>query len=361
MNLKSSLITAAILSAASLSPRAFAQPVPGLRTVMSAAHEQRIQLQNVSPSMMAWWLDPDKHPEPVQMRGSRDNRQANPLIADKANPDKEIPALPADIARIETLDSQNALLVVGTEAGLSELAKVVALLDKPLRQVEVQGQFVVISPEDAKSLGISISSDPKKRYSAFPLNAGTLARIAALKTQNKISVLSTPRVLAIENLTAAISSRIGQPVFIDIAARLEPGGAAVKLIGADSLMLVTTNSTFTVTPTIVGDNSLQLQLAPARILQLEQPQFSSRPLRPWNEDITPAQMRDEMRHNPTPSPISLRALEGALTTVNVKDGETFALTGFNSHFFSSFMEDDKNPAQNVIILVTPHIVRRAED
>src|SRR4028118_1911209 len=66
--------------------------------------------------------------------------------------------LPEGIDQMVAIDPQNALLVYGTEEGLRELEALIAFLDRPLRQVEIEAQFVQVNTQDVNQFGITFSN-----------------------------------------------------------------------------------------------------------------------------------------------------------------------------------------------------------
>ncbi|PQV63404.1 type II and III secretion system protein [Abditibacterium utsteinense] len=309
-----------------------------------------IAIKNVAPSLMAWWLDPAHNTFPVQFQHSQNNREDNPLIVEKENPKWEIPALPAGIERVVGLEAQKTLLVFGTEAGVAELERIVALLDKPLRQIEIECRFIDIDPKDAKQLGFSPPANSKERYAAVPLmpNVNWNSTLNGMLADGKAKIISAPRVTAFNNLTAALSMSTSTPVFVDIKTRGEKPEKSVNLSGENGqLVWTTTQNTFTVIPTINSDESITLQLAPARILKVSQAFLEPTTAKnkvPTEQEVIPP-----------------RVLEGALIKTTVQDGQTIALTGFTSQFYTDFLETGAKPSSNILLLVTTRIIRRDGD
>lgn len=322
-----------------------------------------IRVANVPASLMAWWLDPKNRAEPLQLEKSRSNRENNPLLLDKANPRLELPALPAGIERIVAIDPTNALLVSGTQASLAQLQTIVAGLDKPMPQVEIEFQLVQISAPDAAAFGIREGSEPgtpagglirfvpgaaqkSARFGKVSVNAAlTLAQLVA---QNKAKILTAPRLIALDRLTADLGAEDGQGVVVDIKTRATPETRPVTLTGEDGqLIMASTRLSFSVTPTIGADDSIKLQLAPARILKLALPQSDAQGRR-QHSFPTPSRREVFLR----------RVLEGALIETTVRDGQTIAVSGFTSRFFNSTLEDNQNPDASALLLVTTRLMRR---
>ena len=361
-----------LMAGASLSGTAHAQTAPETAHPATRVQARRkiIPVRNVSASIMAWWLDPARHDKPIQFQSSLRNREANPLIVDKADPQREIPPLPAGIDpglptgidQIVAIDPQNALLVLGTGAAIAMLEKTVAIFDKPIQQIEIDAQFVQISREDALQIGVLVSSDPKKRYSVSPLSNNDLARFAALKASGKTIIVSEPHVIAISSLTGAVGTQSRTAGFVDIKMRGEAPLGAVDLSEMGGQLLgVESQSTFTVRPTLNADNSIGLELAPARFLQLSELQTGPAFGLGTPAGINPNSLRAQVAKEKRPAVLPLRVLQGALTETTVQDGQTIALSGFTSDFFADFVTTAAEPAANVVILVTTRIVRRAAD
>lgn len=80
-----------------------------------------IRIKNVSPSLMAYWLDPKNHAAPPSALPGE--REAIAILKDYS--------LPVGVERIVAVDPQNALLIFGTPKGAQELMQTIDLLDQP--------------------------------------------------------------------------------------------------------------------------------------------------------------------------------------------------------------------------------------
>lgn len=94
---------------------------------------QQIQLRSIKPGLMAFWLDPTHNSWRPEF-GQRALSQLEQL------PQKF--RLPEGVDQIVPVDPQNALLVFGTEAGVRQLRDIVAVLDRPQRQIELQARIL---------------------------------------------------------------------------------------------------------------------------------------------------------------------------------------------------------------------------
>lgn len=369
-----------------LSPLRESDPIELIETrTTSKVSRVRVRTRNLSPSILAYWLDPENNEEPIQFRRARqlnqvysDKRHAknalsfedqaanngnqptvampafspgavNPYLANRSNslmrPQIQSNAqfgraggagggarggaarggagggifqLPTGVTRIVAIDPQNALLVEFTDvAGLQELQDTIAFLDRPLRQVEIEAQFVTVSTGDSRSFGIDFSTSrgnfnvnnagfaPQVSSSAPGLTVGFVkgnfqAQINSLVNKNRAKVITAPRVTAINNLTASLQSTTSSPLILSSSS----SGIGGQVGQSQNLIYITTTIGLTVTPTINNDDTVTV---------LMQPQFSSQ--------------------NPSGVPgvaapaISQQTLD---TIANVRDGETIALGGLKT-------------------------------
>ncbi len=276
--------------------------------------------------------------------------------------------LPGEIERIVAIDPQNVILVAGgTQADIEALQKIIDVLDKPLRQVEIEAQFVTVSTSDSRQFGIDYSTsrgnfDFNTNGFAPGNGPGTIqvgfvrgnfqAQLTALKSQNRAKVLTAPRVTAINNLTAMIQSQQSRPVILNTIGNsggVLGGGTNIQ---ADNLVYITTSIGLQVTPTINGDDTITV---------LMQPQLQSQ---------TPL---DSANGAPI---IDSNMVQ---TIANVRDGDTIALGGLKNKSITRggtsipLLSDipiigklfrnklDSDNESELIIFVTARIVRRAGD
>jgi type II secretory pathway component GspD/PulD (secretin) len=312
-----------------------------------------VRMRNVSPQMMAYWLDPSNNPMPAQLQQSDRNRgrmgrqaRANNALsaADQAallgvpgtqgpfgipsftaptfgvNPYTQrtgaefrsnaqfgggrggggggfggntggaggiggrggagggVFQLPEGVDRIVAIDPQNALLVFGTEEGVRELQDTIAFLDRPLRQVEIEAQFVDVSTSDSRNFGIDFSTaqgnfNANNQGFASPPVDGAFqvgfvrgnfqATLNALMTKNRAKLITAPRVTAINNLTAELFSDTQSPLILTTA--ISTGGnnqGGQGTAQGQNLIYITTSVGLTVTPTINNDDTITVLMEP---------------------------------------------------------------------------------------------------
>ena len=136
--------------------------------------------------------------------------------------------LPAGIETVVSIDPKNEILVRGTAAGIEQLRALVAQLDVPLSEVEVEVQFCQLARADLGALSPSFVTEktgenpvivagmgenpvvPPNQTNQFQIGFirnNFTAKINDLIAQNKLKVITAPRVTAISGLTAKIQSQ----------------------------------------------------------------------------------------------------------------------------------------------------------
>lgn len=399
--------------------------IPQLSGITPTSERKRthvIRVRNVPPNVMAYWLDPANNEAPPQFKvaagnvanygnravasnalGSADqtlnDNGANPTAAfSGTNPNynpytsrsnaeiRSFPQVggnprgggaggaaaaaattfdrPAGVDRIAAIDAQNVLLVFGTDDGVRELQEIISLLDRPLRQVEIEAQFVTVSTSDSRSFGIDYTATRNNFTASSVGNTGGgltvsyvganfSATLTALLNRNRAKVITAPRVTAINNLTAELISQTSSPLILTVTNNIVNNNTTTQAV-TQRLIYITTNIGLTVTPTINNDDTVTV---------LMQPELESQ---------TPAGLLG----NPS---IPLITSQRVRTTANVRDGETIALGGLRSAqtsrgqnkipllgdlplvgvFFRSRNVTDND--SELIIFLTARIVRRAGD
>ena len=171
--------------------------------------------------------------------------------------------LPKGVERIVAIDQQNALLVTASPDGLEELQRTIDFLDQPLKQVEIEAQFVSVSTSDSRAFGINFAAargnfsinnlnfEPAPGAGAGGVQVGFLrndfqATLTALVNTNRAKVLTAPRVTAINNLTASLQSSRSQPIIISTVSQ-NIGGQQAQ---GQQPIYITTSIGLTVTRTI---------------------------------------------------------------------------------------------------------------
>jgi type II secretory pathway component GspD/PulD (secretin) len=345
---------------------AIAQEQPAILQEQGATQPHRIRLRNVAPAFMAWWLDPAHNTEPLLYQVSRANAEGvlpvGPLEKDPTKPLGDY-KLPAGIDKLVPLDAQNTLLVVGTGAGVAELEKVIAGLDKVLKQVQVEVHYLEISEDGVKKLGLknfsrasekdpvswailTPNSKPKVTQTSTQLGLANSSMVEEMVRKSKARLIAAPRVTAINNLTAALRSTTSRPFTLGPEGP-DSGFPMYTEPDTESLLYWSSGLGITVRPSINNDRTINLALAPGVTLKLLVPPKAS----------------------PKDAPLDLnsvktvwqRQLGGIVNLTNIEDGQTVAIMGLKSDSLITRNPTDKSKPANMLVLVTPYIIRRADD
>lgn len=130
----------------------------------------RIKVRNTPSALLAYWLDPNHQPTPMQIQLSEANAGSQsseldliPRQPGNGNGPRDL-KLPEGIESIFSVDPQNVLIVEGTAAGIEALRTLVKELDVPLSQVEVEAQFCQMSPQTLKALPLKFAKNSDSSY-----------------------------------------------------------------------------------------------------------------------------------------------------------------------------------------------------
>jgi type II secretory pathway component GspD/PulD (secretin) len=328
---------------------------------------QYIRVRNLMPSMMAWWLDPKRHPEPQQYLMSRRNLELSSAFVSNARGARSATSpnikqegsigLPEGVEFVVPQDEQNTLMVYGTTEGLAQLQDVVSFLDRPLRQIEVTTKLVEMSAKTAGELGWiardqavaptpqaeNVSLVKNEKVSLIFAQNNIHSRIQALVAEKKANVRKGLGIAAINNLTARLGMTIAQPAALGV----KEGDNFKPLLDPESAttpFYLTTTSSLSATPTINNDGTITLLLQPSKDLRIS---------------------REPAGHSIEENSIFVKRLAGVQSVVNIKDGQTIILHGLPRTLFApdNRLPLDSTPfADNqVFLLVTARIVPRAGD
>lgn len=345
-----------------------------------------LRLQYVPAPLMAFWLDPQHHALPGNLLapGRAGAASRAPAPGATGTPRQGVFVFPKGVERIEAR-GQNELLVWGTEEGMQQLRSTLAFLDRPLRRVEIEAQFVRVAPEDIAAFGIDFATargnfntndnatgdgntndkgdnanggntdDGKAKIVEVPTNpkvqvgfvrgnfGQTLARLVA---QGRAKILATPRVTAINNKTAIIGSSPA-PAVDNRNADDQPQLDAPQEGETQAPVEAGFPYYMEVTPTINNDDTVTVRITVDN----------------------KAQENGAQDQAPPPS--------GLDTIANLRDGETIALGGFEPSFMAVPRTGTRTPilgnipdigklfrnktadSDLLLVFVTGRIVRRA--
>ena len=300
-------------------------------------------------------------------------------------------ALPEGVDNIIAIDSQNVLLVRGTDEGIDRIREIIALLDKPIVQVEIEAKFVTLTTSASDVFNLSFDNRGNTFIPGTPGSPGppvipgtpgrflvpngtnvsgvgasgaggisvaftrgnfTASLDAAIRS-GRARVEQAPRVTTFNNLTAQIVQVRTQTVLTQETI-VFPGtnGNPPFTRTFDRFTTVPEGIVLTVIPTVHRDGTITISLQP--IIQATTPSETDSPF--------PNVLSQEIN-----------------TSANVKDGDTLAIGGLRSatatnrtgripflgslpligKLFRSKFKDDSD--SELLIFVTARIVRRIED
>lgn len=392
----------------------------GTTNLSGQKRQHMVRVRNVPPAVMAYWLDPANNTVPLQLQVSGNTQGQygqQPTVeeglgaADQAaqgggspltqfnganssfNPYTQRSSAelrsnaqfgggggggggaggasiqrPEGVDRIVAIDAQNALLVFGTDEGVRSLQEIISFLDRPLRQVEIEAQFVTVRAGDSSAFGIQFNvnrngfiagSDPGLPQTNFVTGGQQVgfvgpnfqAVLTTLVSQNRAKVITAPRVTTLNNLTASLES-ITQTPFVLSQSRENPVTGVITT--TVRLFRIFTRIGLIVTPTINADDTVTVVMQP----QVEIP--------------TPSGI-------PGFANIPIVNTQRVVTIANVRDGDTIALGGLRNAtqtrggtripllsdlpLIGGLFRSRTNISddQELIIFLTARIVRRAGD
>ena len=316
-----------------------AQVVPETPTLTKPESQTySVPIRNVKASLMAYWLDPANHELPIELG------PATPEQTHQARPNKGVFQLPTGVTRIVAVDPQNTLLVFGTPEGVQQLRSTITFLDRPLRQVEVEAQFVQMKSSELKAFGLGAKPEfnsPQLNRMAGFVRGNFSAHLADLVAAGKATSLSSPRVTAINNLTASISQNLTTPVEIgvrDATGTLRPLEDGNFLEGAP--LLLSSDLKLDVTPTINNDDTITVLLETGTTRRLV------------TNGATTVSAANKF-------PALGEQKDSSLKTIfNVRDGETIALSGMNFHPQPLPEALSAQTKLTTVLFVTARIVRQ---
>ncbi len=278
---------------------------------------ETIGLRNVRPGIIAWWLDPAHQPEPIEFSQSRANNKKigvpNPKRApgQEWNPGGEKAApivLPAGVEIVEVRDRQNALVVRGTAQGIKELRTIVAYLDRPLQQVEVEAQFVEVGAVDAARLLAEPepvvepeSNSTHYRASVRQVRPNFQNELKMLLAAKSAKLVNAPRLTTFNNMTATVQAMTTHLFSIG-----DPNAPRSK--DEWSLVGIETGVRLTCTPTINRDGTVTLAMESPLPLQMSL--IRGVDVKGKSTVFFPYESKDRVQ-----------------TVANIKDGGTIAIRG----------------------------------
>jgi type II secretory pathway component GspD/PulD (secretin) len=282
-----------------------------VRADEAPAAPHKVQIKNVPPRLMAWWLDPAHNQGPTQTENLDEflKRSLTFIVPDKADSSEKTAAkaqgpfvLPEGVEKVAALDAEKVLLVYGTPEGVRELNDTIAFLDRPLRQIEVEAQLVQIdSPEE-----IGVTLDPNRAPGSLSVGfvrSNYKSILDKLMVERKAKILSAPSVLGVNNF----------PIHLGVDVPKPEGAEQPKQFFGLS---------FQVVPTINNDGTVTMLL--------------------------------EISNSPTKATEAPKKELKTRIVFNTKNETPMAVSGFEAR---EFLSQKEAASSQVVLLLTPYVVR----
>lgn len=385
-------------------------PSPSVTSTRGVSSLNTVQLKNIKPSTMAYWLDPKNQKLPIEnvreaeaeataQATGRVTRVPRAENVNTSNSNQMIPyssvsnqvtggqggtgqgggsttalpsgggtvALPDGVDNLIAVDSLNVLLVRGTDEGVDRLREVIALLDRPIAQIEIEAQFVSVAVQDVHAFGLDFNNTNSNTSNIVVGGPGSLAisgrvgnfraNLQAVLSNSRNRIVTSPRVTTFNNQAASLVSQSRQTLFIRRVTLIpgNNGNNPTQQIDFDQFD-VNTGTVLTVVPTLLKDGTINITLRPD--FSIPQPGLQASP----------------------DAPVVPTIVQQVITTsANIKDGDTLAIGGLRSSTIgntnnripflskipiigSLFRTKSNNVLDTeLIIFVTARVVRRIDD
>lgn len=213
----------------------------------SAPVETRfLQLRNVKPSLLAYWLDHAHNEAPPEVRrsqsiGSPINDLARlPRLPGNGNGPLGL-KLPEGVQSVFAIDPQNRLGVRGTKEGIDALSALLPTIDVLLIQYEIEARFIQTDRSTLAKAGLKFP----KVAGNFQDVSGSVISLPATSSlwtpssnprDGKIKVLTSPRVLVIDGTQASVQQTTFTPLIVDDELlRQQPSVPSLKTASLEEL------------------------------------------------------------------------------------------------------------------------------
>lgn len=282
-----------------------------------------IPLQNVQPRIMLSWLNTPPQSQQPPLKGS--NLYLNPPPASRDYARIYLPSiyswftLPEGINNIIPDDVKKELIVFGDVEAAKKLADTVRFLDHPLSQVGFEIHIIAMRPEDITDFGLNFDLPPNElrtlptafRNNHRPTYAIVRGDLPALLEKRRLSSrtneIATLRITTQNNLLTDldVSRSHAAPPSLENEMKYLPSQDGTPLT-----LEIRTPLQISLTPTINNDETITL-------------------LMNLNGQVQLARLDTSDSLSVSRSNIQ--------TVVNIKDGDTIAIRGFNQSFTSAFL------------------------
>lgn len=290
---------------------------------------------------------------------------------DKLSP-KIQEAVTKGVGQVKIDERTNKIIVTDYPEKLAEISKIISAFDDKTPQVLIDAQIIQLTPSDQFQMGVNWDYWIKKYFefrSSLPINLSNAmiigthdtsssgaptqagkyqAVVDMLRTIGDTKILSSPRVMALNNQEAKILVGTKDAY---ITSNISQGGTGTT-VTAQSVNFVDTGIQLGVLPVVSGDGFVTMKIRP---------------------QISDAEFQD-LLSNGQKTTVPIVTTSEAETTVTVKDGVTIIIGGLTKDNRTKTVKkipvlgdipglgflfrstDDKLTKTDLVILLTPHII-----
>lgn len=178
--------------------------------------------------------------------------------------------LPDGVELVQPFPLDNSIIVRGTDDGIAEFKELVHLLDIPPKQVSIKAEFIEVSTNDVKSLGIDWSLErlnetintnfnPSGNVVVGVTTGNLAASLRAELTRGSGQIINSPIISTINNEFAQIS--IGSQIPYWTTTVISAGNG--QIVSSPQVNYLTIQTFLNVLPRVNGDGTITLTLMPS--------------------------------------------------------------------------------------------------
>lgn len=210
---------------------------------------------------------PNPRPNPYQPNPNPYNQQqVNPNDPNNLAPGT---LMPDGVQLVQPFPLDNSIIVRGTEEGIADFKNLVHLLDIPPKQVQIKAEFIEVTTDDVKRLGVDWSLDRLNETISTNFNPGgnivvglttgnLTAALRAELTRNSGNVINSPIISTINNQFAQIQVGSNIPYWTTTVVAVGNG----QLVQQQNVQQLQIATTLGVLPRVNGDGTITLTLMP---------------------------------------------------------------------------------------------------
>lgn len=337
------LVAANVLAAAKA--QALGDP-DAAETNSAEIRQEKIALRYTPPGLILWWLDPVHNAQPAYLKGLESvsgnlKPQARATVT-VAPPSKSVVSsgkqlkwepfqLPEGVVELHsTPDFSDGLLARGTLRGIRELRTIVALLDRPVQQVQIEVRVVEVPA------GVFITSAVNAETSVIGVGIQKEAELQELLKLKQARILHDSRVSTPNNTTAILNFESSSLAIV----QTEKDGATTKqpAVLTDSLRIA-------LTPTINRDNTITVVANISRMLRTS----DGAPLPGFAEGSLSASAINSIANSKSGETQMVSGLQS-----DKAPKKSFAILPLGADNDAKPTPDEQSPKQ-IIVLITPSV------